>query len=181
VVTAIVLFNRDLRVNDHPALVAAARADRTVPLFVLDDALLGSRFAAPNRVAFMREALADLDEALKRAGGRLFVRRGDVVRETIAVARECRATELHVSADWSTYACARERRLAAACAEQRIEFRAHPGVTIAEPGAMTPAGGDHFKVFTPYHRAWSEQPRRQGHGDGLRPNGRPAASARAGG
>lgn len=132
-----------------------------MPLFVLDDELLGSRFAAPNRVAFMREALLDLDQSLKQAGGRLFVRRGDVVREAIAVARECGATQLHVSADWSAYARARERRLAAACAEQRIEFHAHPGVTIAEPGAVTPAGGDHFKVFTPYNRAWSQLPRRQ--------------------
>ena len=23
------------------------------------------------------------------------------------------------------------------------------------PGRLTPAGGDHFKVFSPYHRAWS--------------------------
>jgi deoxyribodipyrimidine photolyase len=37
--TAVVLFNRDLRVHDHPALTAAARAERTVPLFVLDQVL----------------------------------------------------------------------------------------------------------------------------------------------
>ena len=84
-----------------------------MPLFVLDERLLGSRFAAPNRVAFMREALRDLDEALRKAGGRLFVRRGDPVREAIAVARECGASELHVSADWSAYARRREERLAA--------------------------------------------------------------------
>ena len=89
--TAVVLFNRDLRVHDNPALAAAAKAERTVPLFVLDERLLGSRFAAPNRVAFMLEALRDLDESLRRAGGRLFVRRGDPVREAIAVARECGA------------------------------------------------------------------------------------------
>jgi deoxyribodipyrimidine photo-lyase len=159
--TAVVLFNRDLRVQDNPALAATARAERTVPLFVLDDALLGSRFAAPNRVAFMLEALRDLDEALRRAGGRLFVRRGDPVAEAIAVACECGAGELHVSADFSAYAVARERRLAAACEAERIGFRTHPGTTIVPPGAVTPAGGDHFKVFTPYHRAWSELPLRQ--------------------
>jgi deoxyribodipyrimidine photo-lyase len=158
---AVVLFNRDLRVHDNPALAAAARAERTVPLFVLDDGLLGSRFAAPNRVAFMREALLDLDEALRRAGGRLFLRRGDPVAEAIAVARECGAEELHVSADYSAYATAREQRLAAACAEERIAFRTHPGTTIVPPGAVTPGGGDHFKVFTPYHRAWSELPLRR--------------------
>jgi deoxyribodipyrimidine photo-lyase len=156
--TAIVLFNRDLRVHDHPALAAAARAERTVPLFVLDERLLGSRFAAPNRVAFMLEALRDLDEALRGAGGRLIVRRGDPVREAIAVARECGAGALHVSADWSAYARAREERLARACAEERIEFTAHPGVTVVPPGAATPTGGDHFKVFSPYHRAWSQLP-----------------------
>ena len=158
--TAVVLFNRDLRVHDNPALAAAVRVERTVPLFVLDEQLLGSRFAAPNRVAFMLEALRDLDSGLRRAGGRLFVRRGDPVEQALAVARECDATELHVSADWSAYATAREERLAAACAAERIEFRAHPGTTIVAPGAVTPTGGDHFKVFTPYHRAWSQLPPR---------------------
>jgi deoxyribodipyrimidine photo-lyase len=162
--TAIVLFNRDLRVHDHPALAAAARAERTVPLFVFDERLLRSRFAAPNRVAFMLEALQDLDEALRRAGGRLIVRRGDPVREALAVARECWAGSLHVSADWSAYARAREERLARACAEERIEFTAHPGVTVVPPGAATPTGGDHFKVFSPYHRAWTQLPWREATG-----------------
>jgi deoxyribodipyrimidine photo-lyase len=99
--TALVLFNRDLRVHDHPALAAAAKAGRTVPLFVFDERLLGSRFAAPNRVAFMLEALRDLDERLRRAGGRLYVRRGDPVLEAIAVAQECGASAIHASADWS--------------------------------------------------------------------------------
>ncbi len=158
--TAVVLFNRDLRVRDNPALAAAAAAERTVPLFVLDERLLASRFAAPNRVAFMREALADLDASLRRAGGRLFLRRGDAVEEALAAARECGAAELHVSADWSAYARRRERRLAAACAEAGIAFAAHPGATVVPPGALTPTGGDHFKVFTPYHRVWSEAPLR---------------------
>ena len=86
--TALVLFNRDLRMRDNPALAAAARAEYTVPLFVFDQRLLGSRFAAPNRVAFMLEALADLDESLRRAGGRLFLREGDPVAEAIAEARQ---------------------------------------------------------------------------------------------
>lgn len=159
--TALILFNRDLRVHDNPALAAAARAERTLPLFVFDEALLGSRFAAPNRVAFMLEALHDLDDSLRRAGGRLFLRRGDPVAEAIAVAREAGASELHVSADYSAHAQRRQRRLERACEEERIEFRAHPGTTIVPPGAVTPGGGDHFKVFTPYHRAWSALPARE--------------------
>ncbi|HET6997938.1 MAG TPA: deoxyribodipyrimidine photo-lyase, partial [Solirubrobacterales bacterium] len=136
--TALILFNRDLRLRDNPALAAAAGAERTLPLFVFDQRLLASRFAAPNRVAFMLEALRDLDNSLRLAGGRLFVRRGDPVAEAIAVAREASATELHVSADYSSYARDRERRLARACEEERIDFHAHPGVTIVPPGAVAP-------------------------------------------
>jgi deoxyribodipyrimidine photo-lyase len=162
--TAVVLFTRDLRVTDNPALWAASRAERTVPLFVLDDTILGSRFAAPNRVAYMREALADLDERLRGMGARLFLRRGRVVEEAMRVAAECDADQLHIAADWSAYAQRRESRLRAACEEERIEFTAHPGVTVLPPGAVTPAGGDHFKVFSPYHRAWSAAPWRAGCG-----------------
>lgn len=46
---AVVLFNRDLRLSDHPALDAAVTtAKRIVPLFVPDDTIL--QRAAPNRV-----------------------------------------------------------------------------------------------------------------------------------
>jgi deoxyribodipyrimidine photo-lyase len=162
--TAVVLFTRDLRVNDNPALWAASRAERTVPLFVLDDAILGSRFAAPNRVAYMREALIDLDGRLKAMDGRLFLRRGQVVEQTMRIAEEAGAEELHIAADWSAYARRREAALREACEARGIELTAHPGVTIVEPGAVTPTGGDHFKVFSPYHRAWSEAPWREGLG-----------------
>ena len=103
--TAVILFNRDLRVHDNPALAAAARAERTVPLFVFDEGLLGSRFAAPNRVAFMREALARprRRRCAKPAGGSSCAA-ATRWREAIAVARECGAEELHVSADYSAYA-----------------------------------------------------------------------------
>src|SRR5262245_23224486 len=63
--TSMMLFTRDLRVRDNPALVAACRAERVVPVFVFDDALLGGPFAAPNRVRFLLDSLADLRESLR--------------------------------------------------------------------------------------------------------------------
>jgi deoxyribodipyrimidine photo-lyase len=153
--TSVLLLNRDLRVNDHPALDAASRAERIVPLFVLDEAILGSRFAVPNRLAFMLESLRDLDASLKQRGARLFLRRGDPVDEAMRVAKQCKADAIHVSADYSAFARGRERRLARACERERMRFEAHPGITIVAPGQLTPSGGDHFRVFSPYWRRWS--------------------------
>ena len=71
------------------------------------------------------------------------------------MARECGAEELHVSADWSAYARQRERRLRRPARRSGSSSRPTPGRRSSRPGAVTPTGGDHFKVFTPYHRAWS--------------------------
>ena len=107
--TTVVLFTRDLRLHDHPALSeAASESSRVVPLFVLDDALL--RSASPNRLRFLLEALADLDGSLRALGGHLVVRRGDSVREALAVARAVRARAVFASADVSAFAQRRERR-----------------------------------------------------------------------
>src|SRR5690349_17419027 len=87
--TVVVLFNRDLRVHDHPALVAACRqAGTVVPLFVLDPALTGRRLDSSNRLAFLLESLHDLRGALMDRGGQLYVRHGDPTTEALKVATE---------------------------------------------------------------------------------------------
>ena len=107
--TIVVLFTRDLRLHDHPALAEAVkRAERVVPLFVLDTSLLASDFASPNRVAFLLQSLTDLDASLRALGGALVVRRGDAVREAAALARTVGARAVFASADVSAYA--HERR-----------------------------------------------------------------------
>jgi deoxyribodipyrimidine photo-lyase len=160
-VTTVVLFTRDLRVHDHPALAEAARGGPVVPLFVLDQALLTSDFARPNRVRFLVEALDDLHASLERLGTGLAVRRGDVVAETLRLARVAGAGTVAASADVSAYAQARQRRLARACREAGLALRLFPGVTAVPPEALAPAGGDHFRVFTPYWRKWRRAPLRR--------------------
>ena len=158
--TAVVLFTRDLRVHDQPALAAAvAAAERVVPLFVFDRAVL-ARFGAPNRVAFLLDSLADLDASLRRRGGLLVVRRGDVVEETMRVAHETGAEAVFMSEDVSAYAQSRERRLVTACAEARLALSVLPGVTAIPPGDLAPAGAAAYRVFTPYWRRWQLAPRR---------------------
>ncbi|MFI2662273.1 cryptochrome/photolyase family protein [Micromonospora carbonacea] len=150
--TAIVLFTRDLRVHDHPALAAACSAfARVVPLFVLDPALTGR---SPNRTRFLHQSLAALRDALRDRGGDLVIRHGDPVAETIRLAGEVGAEGVALSADVSRHARTRERRLRAECERHRLHLRLFPGLTIVDPGAVRPAGGDHYRVFTPYFRAW---------------------------
>jgi deoxyribodipyrimidine photo-lyase len=159
--TAIVLFTRDLRVHDNPVLTTAAReAERIVPLFVFDDGILGTAFARPNRVAFLLDALNDLDASLTRRGGRLVLRSGDVVAETLALARNVGAEAVFVAEDASGYAQRRQRVLENACRGERVALRLTPGVTVAPLLSLETSSRGHYRVFTPFYRAWSRAPRR---------------------
>ena len=157
--TAVVLFTHDLRVHDHPALTAACRrTDRVVPLFVFDEAIIASRYAAPNRLSALRDSVQALRSALRERGGELVVRRGDPVDEVHRLAVEVAADELHLSADFSRYARRREeglRRLARDRLGGRLDVHSHPGTVLVDPGQLRPSGGDHFQIFSAYHRRWS--------------------------
>ncbi len=156
--TGVVLFTCDLRVHDNAALAAAAaRCERVAPLFVLDRQLLAGSAASPNRMAFLRDCLEDLDASLRRRDAGLIVRRGDVVEQAMRLAARHGARSIDISADCTPYAVNRRERLARACAEERIELREHPGPSVVAPGELTPAGGGHYRVFTPYWRAWIAQ------------------------
>jgi deoxyribodipyrimidine photo-lyase len=159
---SVALFTRDLRVHDNPVLHAAAKSAQVVPLFVVDDAMAKSGFVRPNRAAFLVQCLDDLDAALRDRGGRLVVRRGDVVDEVCRVAAETDAQRVHIAQDVSGYAQRRQRALAEALKADRRELVVHQAViTAVPPGEITPQGSDHFAVFTPYYRRWVDQPMRR--------------------
>ena len=153
---ALVLFTRDLRVHDHPALVAAATGRRLIALFVLDDAILSRPYAAPNRLQTLVDALTDLRAALRELGNDLVIARG----RPAEVVRELSATfgvgAIHCSADVSAFARRREAALEEVAREVGATFTAHPGVMLVEPPLVRATGGAHFKVFTPYWRRWSQ-------------------------
>jgi deoxyribodipyrimidine photo-lyase len=73
------------------------------------------------------------------------------VAETVKVARQVDADGVALMADVSAYARARQRGLES----ERLMVKALPGVTVVPAGEIKPTtGADHYKVFTPYFRAW---------------------------
>jgi deoxyribodipyrimidine photo-lyase len=88
------------------------------------------------------------------------MRRGDVVTEVLKLAEDSGAGAVYLSDDVSGYAQRRLRRLRAGCAERDIALRPFEGVTAIPPGELTPAGGDHYRVFTPYWNVWRSASKR---------------------
>ncbi|MGW4352270.1 cryptochrome/photolyase family protein [Nocardia sp. NPDC004582] len=161
---AIVLFTRDLRVHDNPALTAACRESRSVvPLFVLDSDLLARLDHAPNRLRFLGAALGELDGELRARGGRLIVRRGRVGDEVERVVRETGARRVHLAAEVTGYGVRREKLLRERLSRIGCALHAHAAsITAVDPGAVRPdTGRGHYAVFTPYFHRWLDTPMRR--------------------
>ena len=154
--TAVVLFTRDLRVHDQPALAEAARtSEHVVPLFVLDDAILrrarrAEPLVVPARRARRPATLAARARRRPRRPARRS-RRGDAAARAAAGAadglRRRRRERVRARARASgSRASARPTRIdAARSSTRRRSFR---------PGRWRRPARDHYRVFTPYWRRW---------------------------
>ena len=170
--TAIWWVRRDLRLQDNQALEAALQAaEQVIPLFILDPALLGSRYAAPRRTAFLLDGLRELDAALRGRGGRLVLRQGDAPAELQRLQAESGAEAIYAQPDVSPYALQRDRR-AADCLP--LHWVGSP--CARPPGTVLTQAGQPYTVFTPFSRAWKALP--GGLSAGEFTAAAPAASAR---
>jgi deoxyribodipyrimidine photo-lyase len=147
--TSLLWFRRDLRLADHPALLAAMDAGRVLPVFVFDDRLWRPS-GAPRR-RFLLDCLAALRE---QTGGSLVFRSGAPARVIPQLAAECGATSVHVSADAGPYGRQRDDEVARALGEVPLVRTGSPYAVT--PGRVTKRDGSPFQVFTPFARAWRE-------------------------
>ncbi len=143
-------FRRDLRLDDHPALAAAAGAGGPVlALYVLDPALLGP--AGPPRRRFLAAALGALQEL---TGAQVAVVAGDPARVVPAVAAAVGAEAVFVTADFGPYGRRRDEAVAAALAADGRRLEPVDTPYAVAPGTLRTGGGTPFQVFTPFHMAW---------------------------
>jgi deoxyribodipyrimidine photo-lyase len=162
--TALLWYRRDLRVHDHVALVTAAReAERVVPVFVLDDALLHGRFASGSRTRFMLGCLRALDAALRERGSALVVRHGPPERELPALAAEVGAEAVHWTSDVAPYARARDARVTEALRAAGVAARPSTGTYCVDVSNVRTKDGRPFTVFSPFWRTWTKVERRPVH------------------
>jgi len=145
--TSIIWFRRDLRINDHPALLAAIEsADQVIPLFILDKTQI--KEAGEKLLAYMGQSLRALDESL---GNRLHIIEGDQVEVLEELIAQYGVQEVHISAEYERYGAERDARVEAAgikLVRTGSPYAVTPG-RVLKPSDATP-----YKVYTPFYRGW---------------------------
>ena len=145
--TSIIWFRRDLRINDHPALLAAIESsDQIIPLFILDKKQIDE--AGSKLLAYMSQSLRKLDDSL---GNKLHIIEGDQVEVLSTLIKKYGVEQVHISDEYERYGAARDARVEAA------------GITLVRTGSpyavtpgrvVKPSDGTPYKVYTPFYKAW---------------------------
>lgn len=144
---ALLWFRRDLRLRDHPALIAAAENDEVLACFVLDPRL--EKSSGQRRLQYLGDALRRLRDDLD---GRLLVTRGQPHTQIPRIATEIGAASVHISDDFAPFGKRRDERVRAALGPVPLVATGSP--YLVSPGRVTKPDGSPYKVFTPFQRQW---------------------------
>jgi|HubBroStandDraft_4_1064222.scaffolds.fasta_scaffold00034_43 deoxyribodipyrimidine photo-lyase len=154
-------FSKDLRLDDHAGLAAAASRGPVVPLLVIDRTTTARMTASPRRAQFFCAAVGALAAELEERGSPLLVRRGEPEHVLPSLAKQIGASGAAWSAAYDAEALARDRRAASALEERGYEaiiVHDAPVVAPEESAAAHSAGGSGYRAFAPYFDAWAKVP-----------------------
>ncbi len=154
-------FGKDLRLDDHAGLAAAATHGPVLPLLVLDAEHNDRLRASPRRAAFFCAAVRGLDAELRERGSRLVVRRAPADEAVVRVAREAGATGAAWSASYDDSGMRRDSSLRSALEEaglRALVVHDAPAVAPEETSEARSAEGPGYRAFAPYFEVWRELP-----------------------
>lgn len=125
--TQVVLFKRDLRLRDHRALTAACRSgDPVLCLYVFEPELWEQPDADSRHLHFIVDSLRELQDNLKKIGGRLVVRVGDVVQILQQIHQQQRIQTLQSHEETGTlWTFQRDKAVARWCRQHDVRWVQH--------------------------------------------------------
>lgn len=153
---AILWFRQDLRLSDHPALIAAFASGLPILcLYILEEEASLRPLGGASRWRLDR-ALAALESQILARGGKLHFLRGAAEELLPRLAAAANAQQIFWTRRYGGAEIALDARLKQAFAAQNIAARSFDGALLAEPWTVKTGAGGPYKVFTPFWRALRE-------------------------
>ncbi|GGH97863.1 cryptochrome/photolyase family protein [Arthrobacter liuii] len=152
--TALVWLRDDLRLDDNPALHAAA--DLGMPLtvvYVLDEESAGVRPLGGAARWWLHHSLAALAASLEASDSRLLLRRGPAEQVIREVAVETGAVHLFWNRRYGEPERAIDTAVKAWARDNGLEASSFQANLLFEPWTVKTGSGGPYKVFTPFWRA----------------------------
>ena len=146
----IVWFRQDLRLEDNPALCAAAQTNAPlIPVYVLDDQSAGEWRSGEASRWWLHHSLQSLNDSLNN---KLLILRGSAISKIEAVVRQTDAAAVYWNRCCEPWRVQRDRELKQSLKSQGIQVRSYNGSLLFDPTAVSKADGTPYRVFTPFYR-----------------------------
>jgi deoxyribodipyrimidine photo-lyase len=151
---SLVIFRRDLRLEDNTALNAALKSsDDVIPCFIFDPAQVErNEYLSSNALQFMINSLKDLGEQLKENGGKLHLFYGKPAEVIELILKQEKVESVHTNRDYTPFSRRRDDAIRKVCERNGAAFRQHADALLNEPEAVLKEDGRPYSVFTPYLR-----------------------------
>jgi len=151
----------DLRPSDNRALVSPDDAGdgAILPVYVFDPRVL--EHAAPPRVAFVRDCLADLREWYRTRESDLVVVRGEAPVELARLAETHDADSVSWAQAYSGLGRRRDDLVCERLADAGVESHVVHDHLHHEPGSITTNDGEPYSVYSYFWKKWRDREKRE--------------------
>lgn len=152
---AIHWFRRDLRVTDNTALHhASQRAEKVVPVFILEEALSAGPDVGAARLEFLLQSVESLRKNLQTLDYELILRAGKSEEEIPKLCAELGAAAVFANKRYEPYAAARDGRIFRALNAMGVGFELFKDAVIWEEQDLLTLAEKPYTVFTAYSKTW---------------------------
>jgi deoxyribodipyrimidine photo-lyase len=151
--TTILWLRHDFRLDDNPALIAAAARGAVVPAFIW----------APEEEApwepgaasrwWLHQSLEKLSAAFAKAGAPLLIRRGPSLEALRKLVKETGATHVAWNRRYEPAVITRDTGIKKALAADGLDVESFNGALLYEPMHVATKEGKPYQVFSPFWRA----------------------------
>lgn len=156
--TTLIWFRQDLRLEDHPALDAAAeRGEQIVPVFIWSPEEEGDWQPGAASRWWLHQSLCSLQEDFLKHRLKLVIRKGDALAELLSLARESGASRIYYNRRYEPVCLVRDKKVEAGLRSEGMKIESFNSHLLFEPWEIQNQSGKPFQVFTPYWKACLRQ------------------------
>lgn len=147
----IVWFRKDLRLEDHPALSAAAETGQPLlPLFIYSENRNNDWPMGEPAKWWLHHSLEKLNQALNKLDSQLILLKGDPKQLLVSLCRQTRCTAVFYNQQFTPQTRADDRQVMQALEHHGIVVHHYFDYLLLNPDQTSTQQGTPYKIFTPF-------------------------------
>ncbi|AYF07211.1 MULTISPECIES: cryptochrome/photolyase family protein [Bacillus] len=149
----IVMFQKDFRLYDNPALFEAAQSGEVVPVYVHDETFsMGSASKW-----WLHHAIIDVKKQLEALGSTLIIRKGNTQEEILSLIEQLGITAVYWNICYDPERLQSNQKMKMMLEDKGIICKGFNSHLLLEPWIIKKKDNTEYKVFTPFYNAFQKQ------------------------